>query len=278
VDTCAHCGGELPANATFCPSCGRRTTAAAEREGPIDVQHAEPRYFGLAPPVFVFAAAVTLLVLGVVLLLTGVFAVGVIAIVVAATLLPAFLAGARRWPDSRIAQLGVSTAERVRDEAGVAAESVTTWGRASREIARLRREQFGLRRERDGKIRELGAAVYADQDERAGELKAAARELDRRLEENERTLQRTIAGARRRMRKERAAVVTTEKIEAEENPLAAGSATEAEPDQAPERQAEPEVKPGDTAIIPEQPEAESEPATERAPAKARDEKPQARSR
>ena len=36
---------------TFCPSCGRRTDAPPpERDVPIEVQHAEPRYFGLATP------------------------------------------------------------------------------------------------------------------------------------------------------------------------------------------------------------------------------------
>jgi hypothetical protein len=221
VSTCAHCGGELPESATFCPSCGRRTNAPVERDVPIDVQHAEPRYFGLAPPVLVFAAAVALLVLGVVLLLADAFALGVISIVVGFCLLPTFLAGARRWPDTRLAQVGVSTADRVRDEAGVAAESISTWSRASRDVARLRKEQFRLRRERDAKVRELGIAVHGD-DPRADEIKAEAKELDRQLDENELRLQRTIAGARRRVRKERAAVVSTEVIEPGEKPLATG--------------------------------------------------------
>lgn len=221
MTTCAHCGGELPADATFCPSCGRRVSApeAVERDVPIDVQHAEPRFFGLAPPVFVFVAALALLVLGVVLLVTGFFAVGVISIVLAFCLLPTFLAGARRWPDTRIARVGVSAADRFRDEAGVAADSLSTWSRASRDVARLRKEQFGLRRERAAKVRELGVAYYED-DPRADELKAGAKALDERIAENDRRLQKTIASARRRVRKERAAVVSTEVIEPEENPLA----------------------------------------------------------
>jgi hypothetical protein len=220
VSTCTHCGGELPEGAGFCPSCGRRTTTPVSRDVPIDVQHAQPHYFGLAPPLFVLFSAATLLALGVVLLATGAFAVGVIAIVVAFCLLPTFLAGARRWPDTPVAQVGISAADRLRDEAGVAAESISTWGRAGREAARLRKEQFVLRRERDAKIRELGVAYYEDEP-RAEDLKAEAKELDRRIAENERTLQRTIAGARRRVRKERAAVVSTEVIEPEENPLVA---------------------------------------------------------
>ena len=116
---------------------------SAVRDVPIDVQHAEPRYFGLGTPIFVLSARgpparardrpgsrpATLVV-------------GVIAIVIAFCLLPAFLAGARRWPDTSIAQLGVSTADRVRDEAGFAVESVSAWSRAGRDVARLRKEQF----------------------------------------------------------------------------------------------------------------------------------------
>jgi hypothetical protein len=254
VSTCAHCGGELPESATFCPSCGRRTNAPVERDVPIDVQHAEPRYFGLAPPVLVFAAAVALLVLGVVLLLADAFALGVISIVVGFCLLPTFLAGARRWPDTRLAQVGVSTAERLRGEAEVAADSITTWSRASREVARLRKEQFQLRRERDAKIREFGAAAYAD-DASAEELKAAAKELDERIAENDRKLQRTIAGARRRHRKGRASVVSTEVIEAEENPLVAAPEPDAPDDVS---QADPDA--ADEPLAREEPELEPVPA------------------
>jgi hypothetical protein len=217
VETCSHCGGGLPENATFCPSCGRRTDLPAEEplEEPIDIQHAEPRYFGLGPPVFVFGVLLVLLVGGIVLIVLGALVVGLISIALAACLLPTFLAGARRWPETRLARAGVSTAERVRDEADVAVESISTWSKASRDVVRLRKEQYRLRRERDAKIRELGVAVYAE-DERADELKASAKELDDRRSRNERELQRTIAGARRRTRKRRAAVVATEIIEPEE--------------------------------------------------------------
>jgi hypothetical protein len=215
VDQCSHCGGELPADAVFCPSCGRRTDAPpVAREVPIDVQNAEPHYFGLGPPVFVFTLLVALLILGVILLVLGSVAFGVIAIVLAACLLPTFLAGARRWPDTTIARAGISTADRVRDEADVAVTSISTWSRAGRDVVRLRKEQFQLRRERDAKIRELGQSVF-DEDGRDGELKAAAKELDERIAANEREQQRTLAGARRRVRKEREAVVATEVIRPE---------------------------------------------------------------
>jgi hypothetical protein len=206
----------MPADATFCPSCGRRTDAppVTPREVPVDVQHAEPRYFGLGTPVFILGAAGVLLVLGIVLIVTGPLLAGLVALAVAVCLLPAFLAGARRWPETRVAQLGVSTADRVRDEAGVAGESISAWSRAGRDVMRLRREQFRLRRERDAKVRQLGPSFYSD-DGRADELKAAATALDERMASNERALQRTVAGARRTSRKGRATVVPTEVIKPE---------------------------------------------------------------
>jgi hypothetical protein len=209
VATCTHCGQELPQGARFCSACGRPVSEA--RDEPVDVHVAEPHYFGLAPPVFVFSLAVLLLVVGIVLVVTGPFQLGVLAILVSVCLLPAFFAGARRWPEGRLARMSLSTADRLRDEAGVAAESVSTWSRASREVVHLRREQFRLRRERDAKIRELGESVF-DDDGRADELKTAAKQLDDRFAANERELARTVASARRRVRRERATIAPTEVI------------------------------------------------------------------
>jgi hypothetical protein len=217
VDACSHCGADLPGNAVFCPSCGRRTDAPPDdtvRAFPIDVQNAEPTWFGLEPPLLVLGIGAVLLVLGVVLLATGAFALGVIAIVLAVCLLPSFLAGARRWPNTPFARAGLSTADRVRDEADVAVESISTWSKAGRDLVRLRKDQFQLRRERDAKIRELGVSVY-EEDGRADELKAAAKELDERIAANQREQQRSLAGARRVTRKGRAAVVATEVIKPE---------------------------------------------------------------
>ena len=218
MDACSHCGGDLPESAVFCPSCGRRTDAppAEPREVPIDVQHAAPRYFGLGPPVFVFSLAVVLLVLGVVLLATTSVAFGVIAIILAFCLLPTFLAGARRWPDTPIARAGISTADRVRDETDVAVTSISTWSRASRDVVRLRKKTFQLGRELEAKIRALGQSAF-DEDGRENALKAEAKELAARIDANERELKRTVASARRRVRKGRAAVVATEVIKPEES-------------------------------------------------------------
>jgi hypothetical protein len=235
-----------------------------ERDVPIDVQHAEPRYFGLGTPVFVLAAAAVLLVLGIVLAATGDLIAGVIAIVVAVCLLPVFLAGARRWPDSRIARLGVSTADRVRDEAGFAVESVSAWSRAGRDVTRLRKEQFTLRRQRDTKVRELGVSFYSD-DGRADELKADATALDEQIASNELGLQRAVASARRQTRKGRATVVPTEVIKPEPDVI--------EPEPVTEVVAESPAE--DEPLTRDEPQAEVEPEPEPKPA---GKKRQARSR
>jgi hypothetical protein len=213
VDTCSHCGAELPDHATFCPACGRRTDAPPPEpiRIPVPVQQAARRDFGVVQPLFVLLAALALIGGGIVLVVLDYLAGGVIAIVVGLCLLPAFLAGARRRPDTPLARASVGTADRVRDEADVAAQSIATWSKAGRDVVRLRREQFQLRRQREARIRELGVSAYSE-DGRADELKAAAKELTKRIEANAQTIERTLSGARKRVRKERATVVVTEVI------------------------------------------------------------------
>lgn len=224
MTTCAHCGAEVPPNAAFCPSCGRRTAD----HGPVDVHYAEPTYFGLGPPLLALTVALALVVLGIVLIATGSVAFGVLALVVGLCVFPSFLAGARRWPDHRVSRLGISTADRVRDERLAVAEVLSAWSRAGREALRLRKEQFALRREREARIRELGWSFYSD-DGRADELKAQTQELDERIAANERELARTLAEARRRTRKGRAAAASTQAFDAVPSDVQEERATEIAP-------------------------------------------------
>ena len=187
---------------------------AIGRDVPIDVQHAEPRWFGVGPPVFVFGVAVALVALGIVLIATGALVLGVVALLLAVALVPSFLAGARRWPDTRLARAGVVAADRAATKRA-SSQARSRRGPGPGDVVRIRREQFRLQRQRDARIRELGAAVYAE-DDRAEELKAAAKALDERIDRNERELARTIAGARRTVRRERASVVTTQIVEPED--------------------------------------------------------------
>src|SRR4051812_9727025 len=83
VANCANCGARLPEESRFCPECGVRRSAATgataveevppEETGsvPVHTVAVAPRYFGVAPPLALFALAVAALVLGIVLLVTG---------------------------------------------------------------------------------------------------------------------------------------------------------------------------------------------------------------
>jgi len=223
LEPCPSCETPLPPDARFCPGCGRATDAPAddlpvEEPGaavPVKVREAEPEYFGLGAPALVFGVAVVLLVLAVLLLALGNWVAGLLLLAASFLLFPAFLAGVRRWPESAIAQLSLRTADRARDEASVAAETISTWSRAGREVVRRRKEQFGLRRELDDKLRELGRSVL-EADGATPALTAQARELDERLRTSEQELAQTLASARRHVRSERAAISSTKVLRAEE--------------------------------------------------------------
>ena len=130
VDTCSHCGGTLPARRDVLPVLrpAHGCAAGEERDVPIEVQHAEPRYFGLGRRSLCLArsrAAPARDRPGV----TGFVVAGIVAIVSPS------VSSLRSWrapaagPRRLIARLGISTADRVRDEAGVAVESVSAGGR-----------------------------------------------------------------------------------------------------------------------------------------------------
>jgi hypothetical protein len=247
LESCPTCSTPLPPDAHFCPGCGRQTELGADTPPPDDlpveepgaavpvtVREAEPQYFGLGAPALVFAVAVVLLVLAVLLLALGNWVAGLLLLAASFLLLPAFLAGVRRWPESAVAQLSLRTADRARDEASVAAEAISTWSRAGREVVRRRKEQFGLRRELDDKLRELGRSVL-DADGATPALTAEARELDERLRASEQELAETLASARRHVRSERAAISSTEVLKGDdETAQALAESDEAEAEPAPE--------------------------------------------
>ena len=219
---CPTCGAVVAPGAKYCAECGARVAPDVVEEAPPELEldgpddevpvaeHvAEPQYFGLGPPLFVFTVAVVLFVVAVVLVALGSLVLGLLLLVVSFLLLPAFLAGARRWPDSGLARLSLSTAQRARGEASVAADAISTWSRAGRDVVRLRSEQFRLGRDLDAKLHELGRAVL-DDDERVPQLTTEARALDERCRRNEAELEAVLHGAKSRVREERAAVVATE--------------------------------------------------------------------
>src|SRR5437764_8816918 len=85
---CGNCGARLPGDGRFCPECGVRVSAAndstaveevpPEEIGPVPVHRVAvaPRYFGIAPPLALFALAIASLVLAIVFFVAGKVIVG----------------------------------------------------------------------------------------------------------------------------------------------------------------------------------------------------------
>jgi hypothetical protein len=198
ADLCPSCGHGLPRGARFCPDCGASVEDPVERTMPVEVppaetgpvpvsfSQAEPRWFGLTPPVFLLAVAGGCFVLALALFASGHWPFGLILLGIAALLLASFLELVRRRP--RTAGLW--------PRADVRARAESTWETWRARLA-LSSEVHGLQgrleavgRERQAALLELGAAVHgadpageAAARTRLAELDALVADLRRRLEE-----------------------------------------------------------------------------------------------
>src|SRR5204863_271055 len=132
-----NCGARLPKDSRFCPECGIRVAAddgatavedvPPEETGtvPVHTVAAEPHYFGIAPPLALFALAVASLVLAVVLLVAGSMIIGALLLVAAGVFLALFVAASRRLPHNAVARVSRRAGRRLRDRTGFAVEAVS---------------------------------------------------------------------------------------------------------------------------------------------------------
>jgi hypothetical protein len=186
---CSNCGAPLPVGARFCASCGTAVeeaeTAPAEvpphetTPAPAVVEHAAPRWFGLAPPTVMLALAVVLLVAAIVLLALSSWVAGLLLLGLALLFTAGFLEAGRRKPDAPIVKASVDAVDSAWARAGVTARAYATRSSARREITRRRSEAMRLASERDGLFRRLGQTVYAGGD--GAEERTAIGELDARI-------------------------------------------------------------------------------------------------
>jgi hypothetical protein len=211
--SCRNCGARLPKDSRFCPECGVRTGAAddttaveevpPEETGrvPVHVTAATPRYFGVTPPMAVFALAVASLGLAILVLVAG-HPLAAIALFVAAAIFAALFVGAsRRLPENSVARLSARAFGGIRDRAGFAVEAVSVHSGARVELFRLRRELSELAAERAQAARELGEAVYGDAEEQAEQARNRMRELDEALAAKEGEMTRVATEANERIQR-----------------------------------------------------------------------------
>jgi type IV secretory pathway VirB3-like protein len=152
---------------------------------PMDVAVAMPRYFGLTPPTLLFGVATATLAVAIVL---AVLAHWVAALVLAAAVLleiVLFLGVASRKPDTAVASASARMFQRVRERAAWLVQATTVRTEAGRQLAPLRRELLELDDRRERQLRELGAAVYAGDDEAAKQVTEELNRLDEQQRETE---------------------------------------------------------------------------------------------
>jgi hypothetical protein len=178
--------------------------------------HADPRLFGVVPPLFAFGLACVLVALAIPTFALGNWVFGLALVIVAAVLLVLFVGAARHAPSSPVAQATLTAGDRISSWVGFFTGSATAWSTAGRELLRLRGELRALRPEREEVQYALGAAAYRERDSEVASLRARLRDLDREIAEREMASDAALAQARRRSRRERLAIQPTEQLSAEE--------------------------------------------------------------
>jgi hypothetical protein len=178
-------------------------------EAPAVFDVAMPRYFGITPPMLLFALAAAALATAIVLAVLAHWLIAIVLAFVCLLLLVAFVAVAQRKPDGEIARRSARTFTRVRERAGWTVESLALRSAAGRELTRLRREAFEAQARREALLRSLGAAVYDGDAEATQKLTDELRTVDHELHELEARMHAIAEETRERIERGRSSVEPT---------------------------------------------------------------------
>jgi hypothetical protein len=261
VASCANCGAKLPKSSRYCPQCGQASGGGEtkvmevppDETGRIPVHYtsAEPRYYGVTPVTLVLVLAGAALTLAVVLLATGRWPVGLIALGVSLLLLLVFVEAARRRPEGLVARSTAEALDGFRARAGVAADSLATRGRAARRLIALRGELQRMAQLRSQLLFELGDAVYRGDEQGTETAHEQVKELDELAAEREAEVEAVVAQAHERLQQRRLEIQRTEMVELPD-PARPGEGDPTGPVPIPEPYPPPdEGNPPQPAIIPE---------------------------
>jgi hypothetical protein len=179
-------------------------------ETPPSWERVEPRYFGLTPHMLAAFLAAVLFGAGLVLLLTGSFAVGLLLLLAALLLGALYAEQARRRRSSSLDRVAAAAVDHTRALAGFTGASVLAWTHAGREIARLRLEASRCARKRSQLQYALGGAVYAGDEAAAEWFREAMRGADDRIQECIAEANAVVERARSRTSREKLAMSRTE--------------------------------------------------------------------
>jgi len=154
---------------------------------PVEVSVAMPRYFGITPPTLLFGIATATLAIAITLAILAHWVAALLLAGLVLVELALFLGLARRKPDTAVAKVSVRAIDRARDRAAYFVRATTVRTEAGRKMTRLRHELLELDTRRERELRELGAAVYAGDDDAVERIKTelAAINDDQRAREDE---------------------------------------------------------------------------------------------
>lgn len=177
---------------------------------PPTYERMEPRYFGVAPHLLAGAVGGMALLAGVLLLVSGSVAVGVLSVVLGLLLAALYVEQARHRRASAVDRAAVAAIHGSLAFAGFTGATAGVWAGAGRDATRLRIEARRLARRRAKLQFQLGGAVYADDEQRVSELRAELSAVDIELQRCADGARAAIERARRRTQEERRAVASTQ--------------------------------------------------------------------
>ena len=179
-------------------------------EAPPEWETVHPRYFGVTPQGLVAVLAAFALGAGVVLLVSGYYAIGAVLLLAAALLATLYAEQARRRRDTAFDRVAAAAADHTRALAGFTGSSVRAWTTAGRQITRLRLEANRLARQRSQLQYALGGAAYANDDSGIARLRAELEAVDARIAACVAESNEAVERMRATRNRERLAVVATE--------------------------------------------------------------------
>jgi uncharacterized membrane protein len=159
---------------------------------PVAVNVATPQYFGLTPATLLFGVATATLTVAIVLGVAGHWLVALILAAVALVEIVLFVGVARRKPDTAVARASLTAVQRTRERARWLVESTSVRTEAGRTLKGLRLQLLELGERRERLLRDLGSAVYENDEESASRLRDELTALDVERREKE-ARARTVA-------------------------------------------------------------------------------------
>jgi hypothetical protein len=150
-------------------------------ETPATWDEARPRYFGITPHGLAAVIGAFAFGAGIVLLVSGEIAIGVLLLVAAALLAAIYAEQARRRRDTAFDRVAAAAVDHTRALAGFTGSSVRAWTGAGRALTRLRFEANRRAKERTQLQYALGGAVHAGDDAEAERLRAEMKAADDRI-------------------------------------------------------------------------------------------------